>query len=85
MTEVKLMPQKNVGESMFSGQILMTSNFHNTFGDRCFYIILESLAQIRKQILEDGADYFQVLTYDDKRYWVIDDVNVVTFLLPEDY
>lgn len=82
---VKLIPQENVGESMFMGQIVMTSNFQNIFGGKAFYIVLESLAKIRALILDGGADFFQVLNYDGKKYWVIDDVSVITFLMPEDY
>ena len=43
-------------------------------GDKTFYIVLESLAKIRELTLE-GADYFQVLTHNSKKYWVIDDVS----------
>ena len=40
---------------------------------------------IHELALDGGADYFQVLTYNGIKYWVIDDVSVVTFLMPEDY
>ena len=86
---VKLQPQERTGEYLFNGQIVMTVNFQNIFGDRCFYIILESLAQIRALILKGGADYFQALSYNETRYWCLQDSpksgELITFLMPSDY
>ena len=74
----------------FNGNIVMTANFSRTFEDNLFFIVLESLAKIRELTLnEEGADYFQVLTFNNKKYWVIqdgpEDRGLITFLMPEDY
>ena len=82
---VQLLPQEQTGEYQFSGKIVMTANFNNTFDVHIFTVVLGAMELIRDRIESEGADYFQVLTYMGKKFWVIDDVMVVTFLMPEDY
>ena len=84
-TTVQLLPQEQTGEYQFSGEIVMTANFHNTFDGNIFTVVLGAMELIRDRIESEGADYLQVLTYMGKKFWVIDDVMVVTFLMPEDY
>ena len=84
-TNVVLQPQERTGKYLFNGNVVMTANFERVFDGYIFKVILESLAKIHELALEDGADYFQVLTYQGKKYWCIDDVSHITFLMPEDY
>jgi hypothetical protein len=82
---VQLLPQEQTGEYQFSGQIVMTSNFSNIFDGNIFTVVLGAMELIRDRIDSEGADYFQVLTCMGKKFWVLDDIKVVTFLMPEDY
>ncbi len=84
-TTVILQPNERTGSYLFNSNVVMTATFERTFKGHIFKVILESLAKIHELALDGGADYFQVLTYNGIKYWVIDDVSVVTFLMPEDY
>lgn len=87
---VQLLPQEQTGEYQFSGQIVMTANFNNTFDGHIFTVVLEAMELIHDRIGSEGADWFQVAKYvkDDGssiKFWITDDVSHVTFLLPSDW
>ncbi len=84
---INLHPQECGGDSTFTASIYMTRNFHTTFGDAWTFLVLDSIELIKTKHVEssDGADYLQVLDYEGKEYWCIDDISHVTFLMPEDY
>ena len=84
---VQLLPQECGGDYTFTSQIYITRGFRNAFQEGCDLLVTVSLDMIRKQRVEssDGADYLQVLEYDGIRFWCIDDVSHLTFLLPEEY
>lgn len=77
--------QECTGDYRFNGTVYMTSGFQNIFGAASLFIVLEALRLINDRIRTTGADYLQVLFCDDIKFWVIDDVTHVTFLLPEEY
>jgi hypothetical protein len=83
--EIVLKPQEENTNSKFDGQIVMTRNFINVFGNKAFMIALQSVIKIQEERVPQGADYFQSLEYYNIPYWVIDDVDHVTVLMPEDY
>ena len=90
--EIILKPQEESTNAKFNGQLVMTRNFIDTFGNKAHIIALQSVIKIQKERVSEGADYFQVCEYDGKTFWVIDDENyediennVVAVLMPEDY
>ena len=83
MMQVKLLPQEQSGVCTFAGQFVATRTALDRFGEET---VLAALAAIRTQArLKTGLDRLQVLEIDDSRLWIIDDGDVVTALLPEDY
>lgn len=87
--KVKLHKQEMEGQSKFNGQIVYTRGISTAFGDCVFELVFKSIVLLAQLISQNKADYFQVFTaeHDGKRikYWVIDGVDAVTFLLPEEY
>ena len=90
--EIILKPQEESTDAKFNGQLVMTRNFIDTFGNKAYLLAMQSVIKIRKERVPTGADYFQVCECDGKTFWVIDDENygdiennVVTVLMPEDY
>lgn len=85
--EIILKPQEESTNSRFNGQLVATANFISTFGDEAYLLAIETISKIKKERVstEEGADYFQVCEYQLKKFWVIDDGDVVTALMPEDY
>ena len=83
--QILLKPQESSTDSKFDGHIVMTRNFINIFGNKAFMIALQSVIKIQEERVPEGADYLQVCLHDGKTFWVIDDVDHVTVLMPEDY
>ncbi len=87
--KITLKEQECIGNSSFSGQIVYTRAFGETFQDKITEIIVASMSLIFDLVGKNIADYLQVLTVETKtdniKFWVIDDGSCVTFLLPEDY
>lgn len=87
--KVKLHKQEMEGQSKFNGQIVYTRGISTAFGDCVFELVFKSIALLAQLISQNKADYFQVFTaeHDGKliKYWVIDGIDAVTFLLPEEY
>ena len=82
---LKLLPQEANGKYQFDGQTVMTRDFQNTFDEDYLFIVIETMKLIRKRVNAGIADYFQVVECNGTRFWVIDDVDHITFLLPENY
>ncbi|WP_313558831.1 hypothetical protein [Ruminiclostridium cellobioparum] len=82
-----LKPQESGGGYKFNGQVVMTKSFVMEFGDLAEEIAINALIKviIKRANSPEGADYLQVLSYEGTIFWIIDDVSVVTILLPEDY
>ena len=89
MKKITLQPQECIGNSTFSGQIVYTKAFYEIFQDKTSEVILASMSLIFDLVRMNVADYLQVLTVEINRattkFWVIDDGEYVTFLLPKDY
>lgn len=83
--EIILKPQEEITNSQFNGQLVATSNFINTFGDQAYLIAIQAVLKIKEERVPFGADYLQICEYDGKTFWVIDDIDHVTVLMPEDY
>ena len=81
--EIRLLPQEQEGCCTFGGQFVATRNALDHFG---LEPIVAALGMLRKKA-EEGAslDYLQVFEIDGERLWIIDDVEVVTALRPDDY
>jgi len=81
--EIRLLPQEQEGLCKFNGQFVATRNALDHFG---LEPIVTALGMLRKKA-EEGAslDYLQVFEIDGERLWIIDDVDAVTALRPEDY
>ena len=80
-----LKKQEVKGNYQFNGQIFMTKGFQVQFGEKATSIVFEAMELIRKRITKEGADYLQVFMCDNVRFWVIDDITHISFLLPEEY
>lgn len=91
VTQMKITFKKQecIVNSSFSGQIVYTRAFGETFKEKTTEIIFASMSLIFDLVSKNIADFLQVLTGETKtdniRFWVIDDDSCVTFLLPEDY
>ena len=87
--KITLKEQECKCSSKFSGQIVYTKTFGETFQEKTIEIIIASMSLIFSLVRKNIADYLQVLTVeineDTIKFWVIDDGSYVTFLLPEDY
>jgi hypothetical protein len=83
--EIILKPQEESTNSQFNGQLVATSNFINTFGDQAYLVAIHAVLKIKDERVPLGADYLQVCEYNNKVFWVIDDGDHTTILLPEDY
>jgi len=82
---IKLLEQEVEGKYKFNSQIVMTRNFQNTMGDQFGAVVIDTMRLIRKRVSDGIADYFQVADFDGAKFWIIDDVDHLTFLMPEDY
>ncbi len=87
--KITLKEQECEGNYKFNGQIFYTRGIESMFGENVFLIIFQTMSQI-KQLVEEGiADYFQVATVEhngiSKDIWCIDDIDHITFLLPQEY
>jgi hypothetical protein len=82
-----LKPQEHSGSYKFNGELVIMSRFVTEFGDLAAEIAVNALIKVITERVNsfEGADYLQVLTYKSIKFWIIDDVDVVTVLLPEDY
>lgn len=84
MSKVMLKEQEVSGQYKLDGQIYATRGFMSAFGDYAPLVIWETMHLIQLRVSE-GADYFQSAEYEGIRFWIIDDVKHITFLLPEEY
>lgn len=83
--EIILKPQEESTNSKFNGQLVATRNFINTFGHQAYLLAIKTVLKIQQERVPSGADYLQICEYNGKTFWIIDDSNVVTVLMPEDY
>ena len=87
--EITIQPQEVCGNCSFSGAIVYTKAFGEVFQDKTTEVILASMSLIFERVRKNIADYHQVFTVETKtgtiRFWVIDDNDHITFLLPSDH
>lgn len=82
--------QENSGDYVWMGiPSYMTQNFKDTFGEDAEEIALIAVALILKNHPHD-ADYFQSFKYlypngEVIKFWIINDIDHYTVLLPSDY
>ena len=70
----------------FRKPLVATRAAHDTFGPETILRCHEALLRLARE--RSGIDYLQVFidrAIDDRRLWFIEDGQVVTALLPEDY
>lgn len=84
---LSLKPQECSGNYKFNGQMVMTNGFMIRFGNFAAGIAMCAIIKVITERVNspEGADNLQVLSYKGTTFWIIDDVDVVTVLLPEDY
>ena len=82
-----LLPQERGIGCQFDGHICMTRTFQQTFGKMASFLAITAVSRILQERVATaaGADYLQVLQYENTKFWVIDDGEIVTVLMPEDY
>ena len=90
MVKVTLKEQECTGTYKFDRQIVYTRGMENEFGDLIFKVIADTYKLIHSLVKENIADYFQVAVAEFEngkiiKYYIIDDVDHVTFLLPCEY
>ena len=87
--KITLKPQERSGQYRFDGKIVFTRNFGNILKDKTTEVILASMSLILELARKNMADYFQVLEVETDTFkgniWIIDSVDYVTALMPEDY
>jgi hypothetical protein len=83
--DIILKPQEESTNSKFRGQLVATRNFINTFGHQAYLLAIKAVIKIQTERVPNGADYLQICEYDSKIFWIIDDIDHVTVLMPEDY
>ncbi len=87
--KIELKPQEYIGHYKFNGLIVYTRGFYEKFKDHTSEIIFTTLTSIKKLVKQDIADYLQVVIVEQDgiktKFWVIDDIDHITFLLPEEY
>lgn len=87
--KIILQPQEVCGNCRFSGAIVYTKAFGEVFKEQTTKIILASMSLIFERVRKGIADYLQVFTVETNtgtiKFWVIDDNEYITFLLPSDY
>lgn len=83
--KITVKPQEENSNSKFDGKLVATTNFLDTFGNDAFILAVQALAIIRTEIVPQGADYLQVCENNGTTFWLIDDGDHITALLPEDY
>lgn len=82
--------QEENGNFTFTGiRQYMTCGFQNAFGEEAGAVAFTALALILEKY-PDHADYLQTFEYfresgERRSFWCINDVDVITFLLPEEY
>lgn len=82
--------QEESGTYQFTGiPTYMTCGFQSIFENEAQEIISTALMQILEKY-PGNADYLQVFTYHREegeviKFWCINDVDHITFLLPEEY
>lgn len=82
---IDLLPQELNSNTQFNSPIYMTRGFLNTYGKNADAISMEALEKIKAERVPYGADYLQIVKYNDKTFWIIDDTNHITVLMPEEY
>ena len=84
---IQLLPQESPCNARFDSPVYMTCGFQSEFGGLSPVIVQNTLHKIKNERVESdsGADYLQVCTSNNIRYWVIDSESYVTFLLPHEY
>ena len=85
--ELTLLPQEVENTYQFNGQLYSTQGFISEFGDEAFALAFVAANRIINEIVkfQGGADYLQVFEYNNTRFWIIDDVDHITVLLPSEY
>lgn len=87
--KVYLNEQEESGDYKFAEvEQYMTCGFETLFGEEATAVAFTALALILEKY-PDNADYLQTFEYhlEDKviRFWCINDVDHITFLLPSEY
>ena len=87
--KITLHEQECIGNYQFDGQIFYTKGMESKFRENIFLLIFYTMGKIRKLVKDNIADYFQVATVECEgiktRFYIIDDIDHITFLLPEEY
>jgi hypothetical protein len=81
--KIRRLPQEQEGKCRFSGQFVVTRHALDHFGQE---VILVAWLMLKTMVSKGvPLDYLQVFEINGERLWIIDDGDVVTALLPEDY
>lgn len=83
--KVILKDQECTGNYKFEATAYMTRGFQSEFGESSVLVVAKTLALIKERALSIGADYLQVAFCNGTKFWIIDDVTHITFLLPSEY
>lgn len=84
---ITLLPQEHPCNARFDSPFYLTKGFKSEFGDLAPVIAITALFKILTERVqnETGADYLQVIEYNKKRFWVMDNGSYISFLLPNEY
>ena len=87
--QVTLYKQEREDNYKFDTQIVYTKGMESQFGENIFMLIYKTMNQIQELVNKGIADYFQVATVEymgsTTKFYIIDDIDHITFLLPEEY
>lgn len=88
--KVHINDQEKSGNYLFTGVgLYMTCGFQNLFGETASTVALTALELILQKY-PNNADYLQTFEFCNdngmkQRFWCINDVDHIIFLLPEEY
>ncbi|MDJ0305106.1 hypothetical protein [Dehalobacter sp.] len=87
LATLKLLPQECKGSYRFNSPLYVTRGFQEHFKEDTFLLAMTAIQWVGEERVrsKNGADYLQVFEANGERFWLIDDVDHVTALLPEEY
>ena len=87
LSNLKMFSQECSGDYKFSSKPFMTRGFISEYKEDATTIAITALQKLLNERVNsiEGADYLQVFEYNHIRFWIIDDIDHITFLLPEEY
>ncbi len=84
---LRMRSQSQGDDYEFCSKLVFTRGFLAEFGVEAIPLAMQALYMIHSRLVNSavGADSFQRFLYQDSSFLIIDDIDHVTFLLPNEY